>query len=125
MDLEASYDRVAQEYAREFQDELDRKPFDRKILDWLVEKVNGTGPICDLGCGPGQIARYLKSRGAAACGIDLSIEMVNCAKRLNPDIPFQQGDMLALTDVADGAFGGIAAFYSIIHVAPTDVVRAL
>ena len=105
MDLEGSYDRVAQEYAREFHDEMDRKPFDRKMLDWLVEKVNGSGPICDMGCGPGQIARYLQSRGAAACGIDLSIEMVNCAQRLNPGIPFQQGDMLALTDVADTPFG--------------------
>ena len=125
MDLEASYDRVAEEYAREFQDEMDRKPFDRKMLDWLVEKVNGSGPICDMGCGPGQIARYLSSRGATACGIDLSIEMVNCAQRLNPDIPFQQGNMLALTEVAGDTFGGIAAFYSIIHATPADVVRAL
>ena len=125
MEIEGSYDRVAEEYAREFQDEMDRKPFDRKMLDWLVEKVDGSGAICDMGCGPGQIARYLQSRGAAACGIDLSSEMVNCAKRLNPDIPFQQGDMLALTDVASGTFGGIAAFYSIIHVPPADAVRAL
>jgi SAM-dependent methyltransferase len=125
MDLEGSYDRVAGEYTREFHDEMDRKPFDRKMLDWLVEKVKGSGPICDMGCGPGQVARYLQSRGAPACGIDLSIEMVNCAKRLNPDIPFQQGDMLGLTEVAGDTFGGIAAFYSIIHVAPGDVVRAL
>jgi SAM-dependent methyltransferase len=125
VELEASYDRVAQEYTREFHDEMDRKPFDRKMLDWLVEKVDGSGSICDMGCGPGQVARYLSSRGAAACGIDLSVEMVNCAKRLNPDTPFQQGDMLALNDVAGDTFGGIAAFYSIIHVAPADMVRAL
>jgi SAM-dependent methyltransferase len=78
-----------------------------------------------MGSGPGQIARYLSIRGAASCGIDLSVEMVNCAKRLNPDIPFQQGDMLGLTEVAGDTFGGIAAFYSIIHVAPADLVRAL
>src|SRR5262249_47952258 len=36
-----------------------------------------------------------------------------------------QGDMLALTEVADQAFGGIAAFYSIIHIPRDRVVEAL
>jgi SAM-dependent methyltransferase len=123
--IASSYDRVAEKYAAEFENELERKPFDRKMLDWLVEKTQGSGPICDLGCGPGQVARYLYSRGSTACGIDLSPEMVKCAQRLNPAIPFQQGNMLALTDVADATFRGIAAFYSIIHVPPASVVGAL
>ncbi len=115
---------MAAQYAAEFQDEMDRKPFDRKMLDWLIEKVAGLGPICDMGCGPGQIARYLRSRGAEVCGIDLSPEMVREAVRLNPAIRFQQGDMLALDGVADGAFGGIAAFYAIHHFARPEVARA-
>jgi SAM-dependent methyltransferase len=78
-----------------------------------------------MGCGPGQIARYLRSRGAEACGIDLSPGMIEQARRLNPEIPFQQGDMLDLNDVADGVLGGIAAFYSIIHLPPQRVVEAL
>lgn len=124
MDVRSSYDSVAAEYAAEFQDEMDRKPFDRKMLDWLIEKVGGLGPICDLGCGPGQVAGYLHGRGATACGIDLSLEMVRQAARLNPEIPFQQGDMLALDGVVDRAFGGIAAFYSIHHFSRPDVARA-
>jgi SAM-dependent methyltransferase len=122
----SSYDRVAEKYAAEFENELDRKPFDCKMLDWLVEKTVGVaGPICDLGCGPGQVARYLHSRGSLACGIDVSPEMVKCARRLNPAISFQQGDMLALTGVADCTFRGVAAFYSIVHVPPAEVVNAL
>jgi hypothetical protein len=50
--IASSYDRVAGEYAAEFQNEMERKPFDRKILDWQVEKTQGSAPICDLGCGP-------------------------------------------------------------------------
>ncbi len=119
------YDQVAPEYAEKYADEMDHKPFDCDQLDRLAREVGALGPICDLGCGPGQIARYLHSKGVAACGIDLSAEMVNHARRLNPEIPFQQGDMLALTGVADDTFGGIAAFYSIIHIAPEDVVTAL
>ncbi len=125
MDVRSSYDSVAAEYAAEFQDEMDRKPFDRKMLDWLIEKVDGLGPICDLGCGPGQVARYLHGRGAEACGIDLSAEMVRQAARLNPEIGFQQGDMLALGNVADDTFGGIAAFYAIHHFSRSEVSRAL
>ena len=124
-ELQSSYDRVAEEYAREFRDELDQKPFDRKMLDWFGEKVDGRGAICDMGCGPGQIARYLHDRGVQTCGVDLSSEMVKQARRLNPGIPFRQGDMLSLTDVADNFYGGIAAFYSIIHIPRPSVVDAL
>ena len=124
-DVRSGYNSVAEEYAAEFQNELEKKPFDRKMLDWLIEKVAGLGPICDLGCGPGQIAGYLHARGASACGIDLSDEMVRCARSLNPSIPFEQGDMRALSGIADATFGGIAAFYSIIHIPRNRVVEAL
>ncbi|HWW75118.1 MAG TPA: class I SAM-dependent methyltransferase [Pyrinomonadaceae bacterium] len=124
-ELQGSYDRVAEDYAGQFRDELERKPFDRKMLDLLVEKVGGAGAVCDVGCGPGQVARYLHERGAETCGIDLSRGMVEQARRLNPAIPFRQGDMLALEGVADDSFGGMAAFYSIIHVPRERVVQAL
>src|SRR5579885_561832 len=111
-DIQDSYDRVAKVYADHIYGELKDKPFDRKMLDWLIERVNGT--VCDMGCGPGQVARYLHDHEATSCGIDLSQEMVNQARLLNPDIEFQQGNMLALTEVPDASFAGIAAFYSLV-----------
>lgn len=123
--LQSSYDRVAESYAEQFRDEIEKKPFDRKMLDWLAEKVGHLGVICDMGCGPGQIARYLKGRGVKVCGVDLSPEMVRQAHSLNPDISFQQGDMLALTDVADNSYGGIAAFYAIVNLPRPSVTQAL
>ena len=124
-EVQSGYDRVAENYAEQFRDEMDRKPFDRKMLDWLAEKVGDLGVICDMGCGPGQIARYLNAHGVKVCGVDLSPEMVRRAQSLNPQIPFQQGDMFALADVADNSYGGIAAFYSIVHLPRPSVVRAL
>jgi SAM-dependent methyltransferase len=124
-DLKKSYDRVAEDYAEQFRGEIEKKPFDRKMLDWLVEKVGDQGVICDMGCGPGQIARYLHDRGANVCGVDLSPAMVERASALNPEITFQQGDMLALAEVADNSYGGVAAFYSIVHVPRPAVVQAL
>lgn len=124
-DVRSSYDRVAGDYAEQFGDEIDKKPFDRKMLDWLAEKVGDSGIICDMGCGPGQAARYLSGRGVKSCGVDLSPRMVERAQTLNPDIPFDQGDMLALTRVADNSYGGVAAFYSIIHVPRQALNQAL
>lgn len=124
MGTQDSYDRLAPQYAERFQDEMDQKPFDRDCLDRLAQEVGGAGPICDLGCGPGQIARYLHRRGVQVLGVDLSPGMIAEAARLNPDIPFHQGDMLALPDEA-AAWGGIAAFYCIIHISRDRVVDAL
>lgn len=122
-DLGASYDRVAREYAEHLYGELAGKPFDREILDRFAARLGNTGPVCDLGCGPGQIARYLRDHGVEARGIDLSPGMVAEARRLNPDIPFSQGDLLAL-DSKGGAWAGIAAFYSIVHLSMEEIPRA-
>jgi len=119
-----SYDLVAAEYAARIYDELRHKPFDRAQLDALIERTRGLGPLCDLGCGPGQVARYLHDHGAAALGVDLSPGMLAHARRLNPGLNFHQGDMLALP-VPDGAWGGIAAFYSLIHIPRPRMAAAL
>lgn len=120
-----NYDILAENYSAQFRNELDGKPFDRKMLDWLIEKVGDSGTICDMGCGPGQIAGYLYQRGAAVCGIDLSPEMIRQARILNPNISFQTGDMLDLKEITDESFGGIAAFYSIVNIPPESILQAL
>ena len=70
--IRRSYDRVAEEYAERFLRELASKPLDRAILDVFAEAMRGRGPVLDIGCGPGQVARYLFDRGAAVEGVDLS-----------------------------------------------------
>jgi SAM-dependent methyltransferase len=124
-DPRGSYDRVAAEYAAQYGNELAHKPFDLKMLDLLAERVGPGEVICDLGCGPGQVAAYLHDKGHRAVGIDVSEGMTREAAALFPGVRFQQGDMLELRDVADGGFGGIAAFYSLIHIPPEQRGRAL
>jgi len=57
-------------------------------------------------------------------GMDISPGMVEQARKLNPEIEFQQGDMLRL-DIGDGGWGAIVAFYSIINIPRDEVVTAL
>jgi len=121
---QTSYDRVADEYVRRIFDELQHKPLDRQLLDRFAAGVRAVGPVCDLGCGPGHVARYLHEQGVQVCGVDLSPAMVARARRLTPGVEFRQGDLMAL-DAPDGAWAGIVAFYSIIHIPRDDMAQAL
>lgn len=121
---EVSYDRVADEYVKRIFDELQHKPFDRHLLDRFADSVRDLGPACDIGCGPGQVARYLFERGVAMTGIDLSNEMIQHARSLTSGVNFVQGDMRALP-VPDSAWAGATAFYSLIHIPPAEMVKAL
>jgi SAM-dependent methyltransferase len=122
-EVQSSYDRVADEYARHIYDELQHKPLDRQLLDRFAQRVRGRGMVCDLGCGPGQVARYLSARDVAVCGVDLSPGMVERARQLNPGIEFLQGDMKAL-DVPAEAWAGIAAFYAVVNLPPAELKKA-
>src|SRR5438034_5027380 len=62
-DCQSSYDRIAEEYANRISGELDHKPLDRMLLDEFAARFKGAGRVCDLGCGPGHVARYLHDRG--------------------------------------------------------------
>ena len=122
--VQASYDILADEYVRHVYDELQHKPMDRQLLDRFADGVRDTGLACDLGCGPGQVARYLHERGVEVCGVDLSPAMVERARQLNLGIEFRTGNMTAL-DVPHEVWAGITAFYAIVNLPPADVMQAL
>ena len=113
--IRESYDRLAEEYTRRIADELQHKPLDRELLDRFAKQTKRRGEVCDMGCGPGHVARYLRDAGASVFGLDLSPRMLEQARTLNPDIPFREGNMLAL-NIPDGALAGIAAFYAIVNI---------
>lgn len=123
-DPETSYNRVAAEYVARIADELAHKPLHRHLLSWFAERVQGLGPVCDVGCGPGHVAHYLHEQGIVVAGVDLAPEMVAQARQRYPEITFTPDDMRAL-DVANDTFGGIVAFYSLIHIPREEVVGVL
>ena len=119
--VSTSYDRVAAEYTARIADELAGKPLDRALLHAFAEQAGALGPIVDLGCGPGHVTAFLASAGVAVEGIDLSSGMIAHAQQRYPTLAFRQGDLRSLA-VPDATFGGITAFYSIIHLAPSELV---
>lgn len=119
-----SYDTVAGDYVRHIAGELAGKPFDRGLLDAFAARLAGRGRVADLGCGPGHIGAYLAERGLEVEGWDASAALVEAARGLFPALTFHHGDFRDLP-VADGAWAGIVAFYSILHLDPEDLVPTL
>jgi ubiquinone/menaquinone biosynthesis C-methylase UbiE len=112
--IRESYDRIADEYAFRIFNELQHKPLDRELLNRFAAEMIGRGVACDMGCGPGQVARYLRDAGTTVFGLDLSPQMIEKARRLNPDISFLEGNMMALS-LEDRTLAGIVAFYAIVN----------
>ncbi|MCM6777552.1 class I SAM-dependent methyltransferase [Nocardia sp. CDC159] len=114
----AGYDALAEKYAEIAAGEMDKRPFDRAMLRAFADVVRGT--VAELGCGPGRIAAHLHGLGLDVFGIDLSPEMIRLARAAYPRLRFDQGTMEDLA-LADGALGGIVAWYSIIHTPPERI----
>jgi SAM-dependent methyltransferase len=129
MNVRDSYDQVAAAYADRFIGELAHKPFDREMLERFADRariVSGGEdlPVLDLGCGPGQITRYLHDLGLSVIGVDISPRMLDEARHRNPDLAFREGDMHAL-DWPAASVAAIAAPYSIIHIPKAGVISVL
>ncbi len=120
-----AYGKVAERYADAFLGELDGKPLDRALLDVFGDEAGARAPggrIADLGCGSGQIARYLHDRGLEVTGIDLATTMVSEARARHPGVRFEVGDLLALA-TPDHAYAAATAFYAICHFTRAELPR--
>ncbi len=121
-----AYDLVAGAYAEALLDELDGKPFDRWLLERLASEA-GTGPVADVGTGPGQVAAHLVAAGAAdVTGFDLSPGMVAEARRRWPELSFTVADLRALpAPAAGGGWALVTAWYALVHLAGSEVAAAI
>ena len=114
----ATYDTVAEDYARLVTGLDAEGPLDRAMLADFADRVDG--PVVDVGCGAGRMTAYLDGLGLDVVGIDLSPGMVAVARRSYPSLRFEVGSLAAL-DRPDGGLAGVLAWYSIIHTSPDEL----
>jgi uncharacterized protein YceH (UPF0502 family) len=120
----AAYDAAAGAYSDALLDELTEKPFDI----WLLERIAGLaeGPVMDLGCGPGQIAAFLADQDLEVHGLDASPAMVATARTNFPDLDFTVGRFDQLLRPRNAAaWGAVVAWYSFVHLAPTELAPTM
>lgn len=70
--------------------------------------------VLDVATGPGNVVAAAAARGADVVGIDFSPAQVALARRLNPELAFQEGDAENLS-FDDGAFGAVVMNYGMLH----------
>lgn len=119
--VSAAYDASAAEYVRLLGTMADTDQRDREVVErWLADVE---GPVLDAGCGPGHWAGWMHERGHDVTGIDHSGEFVRHARAHFP-LPFHHGSMVHMP-YSDGAFSGVFAWYSLIHMHPDEIPVAL
>lgn len=121
-----SYDTVAADYIEHVKPPAEMGVLARAMLAAFAEHVRAdhTGPVADLGCGPGRVTAHLADLGVTAFGVDLSPKMIELAHAAYPDLEFHAGSMTAL-DIPDRALGGILAWYSTVHTPPSRLPKIL
>ncbi len=113
-----AYDANAEVYASMFLGELGG---DQQSLNWLAVFAEAaaahTGPVADVGCGPGSVVDHLSKLGLKLIGYDVSTGQIGQARKAYPTHDFRVGDLTAL-EVPSDSLSGIVARHSIIHISP-------
>jgi len=125
-DIEAQVRRAyagrAAEYTRLLGDIADMDERDRDCISRWALRIDG--PVIDAGCGPGHWTDFLSQRGVDICGIDLVPEFIEIARSRFPAVPFRTSSFHTLA-LQDESLSGVLAWYSLIHLQPTELPAAL
>lgn len=117
----AAYGARAAEYVEAVGTMAATAPQDRALVErWAAESE---GPLLDLGCGPGQWTAHLAAQGHDVVGMDPAAEFLEIARREHPTVQFRDGGVEDLHPAE--RWGGVLAWYSLIHLDPADVPAAL
>ena len=93
------------------------------VTTWLRPIADETGPLLDLGCGPGALIAALAAEGRPAIGIDVSMTWLVVAKRLiaqfggTPNLAAALGEALPLRR---NSLGSVLSLDVIEHVKDPD-----
>lgn len=114
--IRTTYDMVAERYAKELAGEMLARPIERGMYLSFAELARsvGKGPIGDIGCGPGLIAKHLASHGLEMTGIDISPTMIALARQHFPEGDFRVGSMHQLP-FPTNAWAGAVSIWATLH----------
>lgn len=95
---------------------------DRRVIEAWADGV--TGSILDVGSGTGRWAGHLAQLGHTVEGLEPAGRFVEMARRAFPAVPFRHA---AVSDLAasDERWGGVLAWYSLIHMDAHELPGAL
>jgi len=124
--IRSSYDVVAERYASDLSDPNVQRPLERGMLLAFSDLVRAVGPgvVGDVGCGPGHISKHLAELGLTVVGYDVSLAMIELARKRHPTGQFHVASMLELP-IAAGAWIGAVAMLATLHCDTAERARTL
>ncbi|MDP3949147.1 class I SAM-dependent methyltransferase [Microbacterium sp.] len=120
--IAAAYDARATEYIEVAGSIAQMDAADRNLIGaW---RDQSSGRMLDAGCGPGLWTEYLYDGHRDVVGVDIAAEFLAAARTRLPHLEFEHASLRDLP-FADASFGGILAWYSLIHIPPADIPAIL
>lgn len=95
------------------------------VTDRIVQ--SGAQRIVDLGCGPGQFATLLRSRGISSyCGVDFSSKAIALAKKVCPGYSFIITDMSQSDLLKSAQYDLVVALEFLEHITfDLDIIKQI
>lgn len=119
--VEYAYDHISEWYLQWVEGQKSpRERYTKKLL----EKLQPSPSILELGCGPGiPILKLLLDQGAQVVANDISTKQIEMARARCPEATLVAGDMTALTFEPE-SFHGAISFYTLFHL-PRSKLKAM
>lgn len=116
--IAAAYDARAAEYIELAGSIAQMDPADRSLIGGWRDRSQGR--MLDAGCGPGLWTEFLHDNHRDVVGVDISSKFLAEARRRSPQLVYEHATLRALP-FEDASFGGILAWYSLIHTPPAEL----
>ncbi len=120
MDLKSTYNRIAQDWFKDHQEDT----WWINGTDRFLSFLKSGNLVLDVGCGAGVKSKYLIKKGLRVVGIDLSEEMIEIAKKEVPDAKFLVADIGEPLEFSY-KFDGIFAQAVLLHIPRKDIKKVL
>lgn len=120
--IAAAYDARAAEYIEIAGSIAQMDAADRELI--RVWRDQSSGRMLDAGCGPGLWTEFLHDGHRDVVGVDISSQFLAAARSSSPLLEFVLATLRDLP-FEDASFGGILAWYALIHIPPADIPAIL
>ncbi len=120
MDLKFTYNKIAEDWFKDHDQDTWWQPGTDKFLSFLSKDDS----ILDIGCGAGQKTRYIHKLGYKIIGLDFSEKMIEVAKRQAPDITFGVADIYEI-DKYPQTFDAVFVQAVLLHIPKSRIVEVI
>lgn len=123
----APYDQIATWYDKQAHSDSLTGTLILPHLHRLLDNLRSRS-VCDLGCGQGNVTRWLAEHGARVIGVDLSSALLNIAQQYEDKRPlgitYVQDDAQTLTTLPDETFDGLICNLALMDMPDLQAVFA-